>query len=283
MAVAPGSTVDVRFRTDRDAILPYRCKVVEYFRRVLVVQFLAALAVGVSVPACADLWGYVDETGTARIATRQLDERYQLFFKGGIRVDARDAATGAPAQARAAFEELPATQRVMEHRNVERYQPLIDRQAILQQVDPALVKAIIAVESSFEPEAVSPKGAIGLMQITPETGERYGVMADTRRSLEQKLRDPAINVSVGTRYLRDLLALFADDIELALAAYNAGEQTVKRYGNVIPPFAETQAYVKRVRQFHLSYLPSPPELPRPIRIVIPGGRKALVFSGDAAQ
>ena len=253
------------------------------FRRVVVAQFLAALAIGVSVPACADIWGYVDETGTARIATRQLDERYQLFFKGGIRVDARDAATVDATEARPVFEGLPGTQRVMDHRNVERYQPLIDRHAILQQVDPALVKAIIAVESSFEPEAVSPKGAIGLMQIIPETGERYGVRADARRSVEQKLRDPAISLSVGTRYLRDLLALFEDDIELALAAYNAGEQAVKRYGNAVPPFAETQAYVKRVRQFHSSYRPTPPELPKQLRIVIPGGRKALVFSGDAAQ
>jgi soluble lytic murein transglycosylase-like protein len=253
------------------------------FRRVLVTQFLAALAVGVSVPACADIWGYVDETGTARISTRQLDERYQLFFKGGTRVDAPDAATVAATQAHAAFEGLPATRRVMDHRNAERFQPLIDRHAVLQQVDPALVKAIIAVESSFEPDAVSPKGAIGLMQIIPETGERYGVVADARRSVEQKLRDPAINLSVGTRYLRDLLALFADDIELALAAYNAGEQTVERYGNVIPPFAETRAYVKRVRQFHSSYRPPPPGLPSQLRVVIPGGRKALVFSGDAPR
>ena len=253
------------------------------FRQVLIAQFLAALTVGVSVPVCADIWGYVDETGTARIATRQLDERYQLFFKGGTRVDARDAATVAATQARLAFEGLPATQRVMDHRNVDRFQPLIDRHSILQQVDPALVKAIIAVESSFEPEAVSPKGAIGLMQITADTGERYGIRADARRSVEQKLRDPAISLSVGTRYLRDLLAMFADDVELALAAYNAGEQAVKRYGNAIPPFAETQAYVKRVQQFHSSYRPPPPELPRQLRIVIPGGRKALVFSGDATQ
>ncbi len=255
----------------------------ESFRRVLAVHFLAALAVGVSVPACADIWGYVDETGTARIATRQLDERYLLFFKGGTRIDAPDAATVAAMQARAAFEGTPATRRAKNHRNVERFQPLIDRHAMLQQVDPALVKAIIAVESSFEPEAVSPKGAIGLMQIIPETGERYGVRADARRSVEQKLRDPAISLSVGTRYLRDLLALFQDDIELALAAYNAGEQAVQRYGNAVPPFAETQAYVKRVRQFHSSYRPTPPELPKQLRIVIPGGRKALVFSGDAAK
>ena len=252
-------------------------------RYVRIAQLLTALAGGVGVLAHADVWGYVDETGTARIATTQLDERYHLFFKGGTSIDAPDAATLAATQARADFESLPATQRVRDHRNVERFQPLIDRHAKLQRVDPALVKAIIAVESSFEPEAVSPKGAVGLMQIIPGTGERYGVTADARRTVEQKLRDPAVNLSVGTRYLRDLLALFADDIELALAAYNAGEQAVQRYGNVVPPFAETQAYVKLVRQFHASYRPPPPVPTRPLRVVIPGGRRPLVFSGTAAQ
>ena len=254
-----------------------------HLKCVFIAQLLTALTAGVGVPAHADVWGYVDETGTARIAPTQLDERYCLFFKGGTSIDAPDAATVAATQAREAFESLPATRRVKEHRNVERFQPLIDRHATLQRLDPTLVKAIIAVESSFEPEAVSPKGAIGLMQIIPGTGERYGITADARRTVEQKLRDPAVNLSVGTRYLRDLLALFADDVELALAAYNAGEQAVLRYGNVVPPFAETQAYVKLVRQFHASYRPPPPAPTRHLRIVIPGGRRALVFSGAETQ
>lgn len=252
-------------------------------KNVFIAQLLTALAAGVGVSAHADVWGYVDETGAARIAATQIDERYQLFFKGGASIDAPDAATIAATQARAAFENLPATQRLREHRNAERFQPLIDRHATLQRVDPALVKAIIAVESSFEPGAVSPKGAVGLMQIIPGTGERYGVTADARRTVEQKLRDPAVNLSVGTRYLRDLLALFADDVELALAAYNAGEQAVLRYGNVVPPFAETQAYVKRVRQFHASYRPPPPVPKRNLRVVIPGGRRALGFADATAK
>ncbi len=93
---------------------------------------------------------------------------------------------------------------------------------------------MIAVESGFDPAAVSDKGALGLMQLTPETGARYGVAGDKTRSLREKLLDPPINVSVGTRYLRDLLALFGDDLGLALAAYNAGEDAVRRYQPGLP-------------------------------------------------
>jgi hypothetical protein len=78
----------------------------------------------------------------------------------------------------------------MDHRNVGRFEPLIERYAKLERLDPALVKAVIAVESSFEPEAVSAKGAIGLMQIIPETGERYGVAGDATRSVEQNCAIP---------------------------------------------------------------------------------------------
>src|SRR5512132_2782 len=221
-------------------------------------QCLTALAFGVSMAAHADIWGYVDETDTARISTKKLDDRYQLFFKGGTTFEAGDAAAVIEMQARAAFERTPLFLGVMDHRNVGRFEPLIERYAKLERLDPALVKAVIAVESSFEPEAVSPKGAVGLMQIIPETGERYGVVGDARRSVAQKLRDPATNLGVGTRYLRDLLALFADDLELALAAYNAGENAVTRYDNTIPPFAETREYVKLVQQFRSFYrTPSP--------------------------
>jgi soluble lytic murein transglycosylase-like protein len=243
-------------------------------------QCLAALAFGGNGTARADIWGYVDETGAARISTKKLDDRYHLFYKGGTTFGAPDAAAAADAQARASFERTPAFQRVKNHPNAGRFEPLIEQYAKLQQLDPALVKAVIAVESSFQPDAVSVKGAVGLMQIIPETGERYGVVADATRSIEQKLRDPAINLRVGTRYLHDLLVLFADDLELALAAYNAGENAVTRHDNTIPPFAETQEYVKLVQQFRSSYRPLPPDPPKEVRIVIPGRRKSLALSGN---
>ena len=203
-------------------------------------------------------------------STKKLDDRYQLFFKGRTTFEAPDAA--ADIQSRAALERTPIFHRVMDQPNARRFAPLIEQYAKLQQLDPALVKAVIAVESSFQPNAVSVKGAVGLMQIIPETGERYGVMGDATRSIEQKLRDPAINLRVGTRYLHDLLVLFADDLALALAAYNAGEDAVARYDNTVPPFAETQEYVKLVQQFHSFYQPLPPLPPKQGRIVVPGRR-----------
>jgi soluble lytic murein transglycosylase-like protein len=171
----------------------------------------------------------------------------------------------------------------MDQPNAGRFAPLIEEYAKLQQLDPALVKAIIAVESAFQPNGVSVKGAVGLMQIIPETGERYGVVGDATRSVEQKLRDPAINLRVGTRHLRYLLVLFADDLELALAAYNAGESAVTRYDNTVPPFAETLEYVKVVQQFHSFYRPLPLLQPKPVRIVVPGTRTTIVVPGDAAH
>jgi soluble lytic murein transglycosylase-like protein len=243
-------------------------------------QCVAALAVGLNATARADIWGYVDEAGAAHVSTRKLDERYQLFFKGGTTFKAPDAAPDA--QSRAALERTAKLRRVMDQPNAGRFANLIERYAKLQQLDPALVKAVIAVESSFQPDAVSVKGAVGLMQVIPETGERYGIVGDATRSIEQKLRDPAINLRVGTRYLHDLLGLFADDLELALAAYNAGENAVKRHDNTIPPFAETLEYVKLVQQFRLLYQPRPPLPPEQVRIVVPGRRTATGFSGGAA-
>jgi soluble lytic murein transglycosylase-like protein len=91
----------------------------------------------------------------------------------------------------------------------------------------------------------------------------------------QKLLDPATNLRIGTRYLRDLLVLFADDVSLALAAYNAGEKAVLRYNNRIPPYPETRDYVKVVRQLHALYQPPPPPAPKPSsRITVPR-RKAI--------
>jgi len=229
-----------------------------------------ALAAALASPvAHADLWGYVDEGGRAHLATERLDARYQLFFKGRSTLEA----PAVPPESESSLERLRATplyRRVAASPNVKRFAPLIDSHASKQQLDPALVKAVIAVESAFDPEAISNKGAVGLMQVMPETGERYGVLADARRSVVQRLMDPATNVGVGTRYLRDLLALFENDLALALAAYNAGEQAVLQYARV-PPFPDTQAYVERVQQFYDLYRPSPPPVApaTPSRIAIP--------------
>jgi soluble lytic murein transglycosylase-like protein len=103
-------------------------------------------------------------------------------------------------------------------------------------LDPALVQAVIQTESNWDPHAVSRKGAFGLMQLIPATAERYGV---------GDVFDPVQNIEGGTRYLRDLLDRFGGDLKKSLAAYNAGEQAVERFGGV-PAYRETRAYVKKV-------------------------------------
>jgi soluble lytic murein transglycosylase-like protein len=104
-------------------------------------------------------------------------------------------------------------------------------------VDPVLVYAIMHQESTFKSHAVSPKGARGLMQLMPKTAARYGVT---------NIFNPRQNIEGGARYLRFLLDLFDGDVELALAGYNAGEGAVMKYGNRIPPYSETQEYVRRI-------------------------------------
>jgi soluble lytic murein transglycosylase-like protein len=116
----------------------------------------------------------------------------------------------------------------------------IERAARRAAIDPVLVHAVIAVESGYDASARSPKGALGLMQVMPQTALRYGVR-DPARSADS-------NLGVGTRYLSDLLTLFEGNLELALAAYNAGERAVIRHGDRIPPYRETQRYVEAVSQ-----------------------------------
>ena len=239
---------------------------------VLVLLLLAATAAAHAVRA--EVWGYVDTDGSAHVATEKLDDRYQLFFKGRTNADLRAVPPAVDSTALAALRETPIYKRMVDHPNIKRYQALIDRSARERGLDAALVKALIAVESAFDPAAISAKGALGLMQVVPETGVRYGVAADRKRSLEQKLLDPEINLRIGTTYLRDLLALFANDVALALAAYNAGQQAVIRYANRVPPFPETQEYVKLVQQFYELYRPPPVRAPEPpARILVPSARR----------
>jgi soluble lytic murein transglycosylase-like protein len=206
--------------------------------------------------AIAELWGYVDAQGSAHFAPHQVDDRYRLFFRGRTTLDPPVA----EAAARAAREDLEGSslfRRVLAHPNRGRFEQLIERQAAAHAIDPALVKALVAVESAYDPAAVSADGAVGLMQIMPDTAVRYGLVDDRRGTVAQKLADPATNVRVGARHLRDLLALFEQDVTLALAAYNAGEHAVRRYGNRVPPFAETREYVVRVGRFYDFYRPAP--------------------------
>jgi soluble lytic murein transglycosylase-like protein len=117
------------------------------------------------------------------------------------------------------------------------YNPLIASVANEFGLDAELLHAIVRTESNYDASAVSSKGAIGLMQVMPETGRRFGF---------EDLRDPRMNLSAGAAYLKWLLDRFGDDLELALAAYNAGEGAVERYGLSVPPFAETRGYVGAV-------------------------------------
>ncbi|GEM_PF-330779 len=130
------------------------------------------------------------------------------------------------------------------HRKYKNYQNLIQDVATSTQLEPALLHAVIQTESAFNPKAVSPKGAVGLMQLMPATARRFGVKDRTNATA---------NVYGGARYLRYLLGLFNNDLKLVLAAYNAGENAVKRYGNKIPPYRETRGYVKKVMRLYRAY------------------------------
>jgi soluble lytic murein transglycosylase-like protein len=129
-------------------------------------------------------------------------------------------------------------------------QHLLHEAAQAHSLDPELLQALIAAESGFDAQAVSPKGAVGLMQLMVATASRYGVRADRHGAIAQKLTDPAVNLRAGSRYLRDLIALFPGRLDLAVAAYNAGEGAVQRAGNKIPNYPETQNYVKTVLQLY---------------------------------
>lgn len=121
------------------------------------------------------------------------------------------------------------------------YGAVVARAAGQYGIEAALLHAVISVESGYNARAVSKRGAAGLMQLMPATARRYGV-ADAF--------DPADNVRAGAQYLSDLLKLFDNDLRLALAAYNAGEGAVIKYGRRIPPYRETVAYVPKVVDFY---------------------------------
>jgi hypothetical protein len=226
------------------------------FKRSLLLAFLLCMQQG--LVHAADIYGYVDSKGVAHFASEKIDERYQIFFRGGQSFDTaqgigpigRDGRGGRALDGKVP----PASQTLLAmfeaSPSYKTAKAALRDASSKHAIDYELLQALIATESGFDAQAVSPKGALGLMQLMPATAQRYGVAADKRSTIEKKLFDPRINIAAGSRYLRDLIAMFPGQIELALAAYNAGEGAVQRAGNKIPNYKETQNYVQTVLQLY---------------------------------
>ncbi|MEM7539945.1 MAG: transglycosylase SLT domain-containing protein, partial [Pseudomonadota bacterium] len=176
--------------------------------------------------AGADIYKYVDKRGRVFLTDRPVHDGYKRLvktWKGWADPQVNYADT---------------------KRNRERFKPTIANAAKASKLPPALLHAVITAESAYDPNALSPAGAVGLMQLMPATAQRYGV---------SNRKDPKANISGGTRYLADLLDLFDENLVLALAAYNAGEGAVMRNGNKVPPYPETQNYVRKVLKYYNDY------------------------------
>jgi len=197
----------------------------------------------------------------AHFSTEKLDERYELFFKGGESFSTEKSDRLMPGQGKAGIggNQIPAGSAHAPTKllayfdvspNYKAVKHLLKDASQTHGIDYELLQALIATESGFNTFAVSPKGAVGLMQLMPPTAERYGVKADKTTPIEKKLTDPKTNIKAGASYLRDLIKMFPGQLELALAAYNAGEGAVQRAGNKIPNYPETKNYVKTVMQLY---------------------------------
>lgn len=202
--------------------------------------------------------GYYECTdhGGARYRMRQrLSDKYHAFFQAcaplpdplqsegqrGSELAVISRTRVAPlAFPRSATRERPAPRTPLRSKPSRELERLFRKVADKYRIDVHLLAAIAHVESRFDVRAISPKGALGLMQVMPATGQRYGV------SDPQTLTNAATNLRVSAEYLRDLAELFDARLDLVLAAYNAGEGAVRRYGDRVPPFAETKSYVAAV-------------------------------------
>ncbi|MDE1950211.1 MAG: lytic transglycosylase domain-containing protein [Burkholderiales bacterium] len=193
----------------------------------------------------ASLWGFVDGEGTAHFAARERDSRYRLVLGDGV----SDPNTRVFGKADDAGAMLTWLEIAPEVRSVS---PLLRDAARRHGIDAELLTALIAVESGFNAQAVSPRGAVGLMQITAETADRYATDAERRVPALQRLRDAPTNIATGARMLADLIRRFGR-IDLALAAWNAGEGNVRRYHG-LPPIDETHAHVRMVLELYWALL-----------------------------
>jgi soluble lytic murein transglycosylase-like protein len=202
-----------------------------------------------AAPASADIYRFIDENGGAHFSDVRVDSRYEMYLKTRVQApEAAPASSSGTTESSETGAAMAVTQapsfRPTGVKVTPRFTDMIAKVAREQRVEPALLHAVVLAESAYNPQAKSPKGARGLMQLMPDTGKRYGVT---------DLLNPVKNLTAGAKYLRDLLAMFGNDKSLAVAAYNAGEGAVMRNGNAIPPYAETQAYVPKVLKYYESF------------------------------
>jgi soluble lytic murein transglycosylase-like protein len=188
---------------------------------------LLAAAAGAVAPACAQIYAGTNGSGAVVLSNFQTNETPDLMISAPP--PPAPAVVGAAAASSLAV--MPGST------GAERFKPMIRQVAQETSMSPQLLHAVIAVESGYDPKAVSRKGAQGLMQLMPQTAQRFGV----RDAL-----DPLQNLRGGAMYLKWLLDYFNGDLKLALAGYNAGEHEVVRAGYQIPPIRETRDYVPKV-------------------------------------
>jgi|SRR5579859_4907180 len=188
------------------------------------VLLFAALLAAAGASARTRIYSFVDADGTRHFTDIPDNNRYRLLVLSPDDRTASGERYDTVLLARAA-----------------RYDSIIERAALSAAVEANLLRAVIVVESGFNSRAVSKRGAVGLMQLMPATASRFGV---------SNLYDPIQNVHAGAHYLKFLMNRFGQNVRLALAAYNAGEDAVERNGGQIPPFTETMAYVPRVLKIY---------------------------------
>jgi hypothetical protein len=208
-----------------------RLKLFSLLKLPLLVMALAALHVA---PAHADMWSYVDGQGVAHFSARQLDERYELFFRGG---ESFNAGRGEGIIAKVGKGAATASPKLLAY-----FEGSTGYKAVRH-----LLR-----------EASATHGIDYELLLIPPTAARYGVRSDKNSPAETKLTDPKTNIRAGSSYLSYLINLFPGRIELAIAAYNAGEGAVQRAGNKIPNYPETKNYVKTVMQLYSHLKPASP-------------------------
>ncbi|MEQ1559207.1 MAG: transglycosylase SLT domain-containing protein [Methyloglobulus sp.] len=200
----------------------------------MIKKIIILLTVCSSNMAFADIYKYVDSTGRAYYTDEPRHSLYKRIIKTSpnhYKVREGNAYPTVFSSFSRNFDNGRHTIRK------NKFSDVISNAAYRNRVDEKLVHAVIQTESAYNAGARSPAGAVGLMQLMPDTAKRYGVLNRT---------DPVQNVDGGTRYLKDLLAMFNYNLRLAVAAYNAGENAVIRHNNSIPPYPETQNYVRQV-------------------------------------